>query len=54
MDALYSTYKPLKAYLLCDAITGLTFKNFTFCHTILLCFVFISQQIANFALYNAN
>jgi len=32
----------------------LTVKNFTFCHTELVCFVFISQQIATFPPYNAN
>jgi hypothetical protein len=28
-------------------------RIFTLCYTILVCFVFISQQIANFPLYNA-
>jgi len=44
----------LKAYWLCDAPTGLTYKNFTFCHTVFVCFVFTSGQVAAFALYNAN
>jgi len=39
---------------LCDAPTGLRFKNFTFCHTVYVCFVFISEQIETFALYIAN
>jgi hypothetical protein len=33
---------------------GLIFKNFTFCHTVFVCFVFISEQRAISALYNAN
>jgi hypothetical protein len=43
-----------KAYLLRDAQIGLTFKNFTLCRAILVCFLFISQQITIFTLYNAN
>jgi len=32
-----------------------TFKNFTFCpHTVFMCFVFISEQIATFAPYDIN
>jgi hypothetical protein len=34
--------------------TGLTIKNFTFRHTVFVCFVFISEQITSFVLYNAN
>jgi hypothetical protein len=49
------TFYPSKAYWLRDAPTDLTFKNFTFCpHSVFLCFVFISEQIAAFAPYNIN
>ena len=33
----------LKAYWLCDAPTGLQFKTFTFCHTV-LCVLYLSQN----------
>ena len=36
------------------SITGLTLKNFTFCHIVFVCFVCIAEPIATFALYNAN
>jgi hypothetical protein len=35
-----------KAYWLHAAPAGLVFKNFTFCHILFICFVFISKQIA--------
>jgi hypothetical protein len=43
-----------QAYWLRDAPTGKTLKNFTFCHNVFMCFVFISEQIVAFAPYNIN
>ena len=43
---------PLKAYLLRDATTGLTFNNCTLCpHGIFKCFLFIWEQTATCATY---
>ena len=47
------TFNLLKSTSAC-APTGLTFKNFTFCHTKFVCFVFISEQTATFVPYNVN
>jgi hypothetical protein len=44
-----------KPYWLLDAPTDLTFNNSTFCpHSVFMCFVFISEQTATFALHNIN
>jgi len=39
---------PLKAYWLRHEPTGFTFKNFTFSHTVFMCFEFISEENSNF------
>jgi len=43
-----------KAYWLRHQTTRLAFNNFTFCHTIFMCFVFISEQTATSSPYNMN
>jgi hypothetical protein len=49
----FECHEPVKAYWLRDAPKGLIFKNFTLCHTVFAWFLFISEQIATFTLYNA-
>jgi len=47
--------QPVTAYWLCDVPTDLTFNNFTFrLHSVFVGYVFISEQIATFVLYNDN
>jgi len=43
-----------KAYWLRHQTTGFTFKNFTFCHTVFMCFVFIWEQTATYSPYKLN
>jgi len=44
----------VKDYWLRHQTTRLAFNNFTFCHTVFMCFVFISEQTATCATYSIN
>jgi len=55
MKQVYLLFYISKAQWLLYVPTGLTFNNSTFCpHTVLMCFVWISEQTAIISLYRIN